>query len=125
MEVLEHENEGLNLTLAKQQALDRLEGELAALRRLQIPETILLRQGVKKPENRGKQVIERFVECQQVPGGLGANRSYIVALVDTEKSFQKIDDRKIAGSPARGSGAGLEDPTADGTVGVDQLVKQS
>src|SRR4026207_17859 len=99
MEVLYYKNERLHLTLAKQQALDRLEGELAALRRLQIPETILLRQGVKKPENRGKQVLERFVECQQVSGGLGANLSYIVALVDTEKSFQKIDDRKIAGNP--------------------------
>ena len=93
MKVLHHDDERLDLALAAQQALDRIKGELAALWRLQVPEAIPLRQGVHKPENRRKQILECLVEGQQMSSGLGANRADVVTLVDAEQSFQKINHR--------------------------------
>ena len=125
MKVLHHDDERLDLALAAQQALDRIKGELAALWRLQVPEAIPLRQGVHKPENRRKQILECLVEGQQMSSGLGANRADVVTLVDAEQSFQKINDGQIGGCSAIRSGAGLEDSTTNGTVGVGQFMKQA
>src|SRR5262245_26257346 len=100
VKVLQHHNERLDLALAAQQAFDRIKSELAALWRLQVPQAIPLRQGVQKPENGRKQILECFIEGQQMSSGLGANRADVVTLVDSEQSFQKINDGQIRGGSA-------------------------
>ena len=125
MEILQHEDEGLDLALAEEQALHRIERELAALGRLEAPEAVLRWQGVKKPENGRDHVLECLVQGEQMSGGLGAYRADVVTLVDTEIGLQEIDDRKIAGGPAIGGSAGLEDPAPRDTVGASQLVEEA
>ena len=125
VQVLQHEDERLDPALAEEQALHRIERELAALGRFEVPEAILLGQGVEKPENGRDHVPERLVQGEQMPGGLGAYRADVVTLVDAEIGLQEIDDGEIAGGPAIGGSAGLEDPTPGDTVGVGQLVEEA
>src|SRR5207249_11854389 len=125
VEILQHEDAGLDLALAEEQALHRIECELAALGRLEAPEAVLRWQGVKKPENGRDHVLECLVQGEQMSGGLGAYRAGVVTLVDTEIGLQEIDDRKIAGSPAIGDSAGLEDPAPGDTVVASQLVEEA
>src|SRR5262249_41954001 len=114
VEVLEHDDEWLELALSAQETLDCLEGESSPLGRLGLPEAIVFGQRVEEPQNRRQHVLEHFVECEHVPGRLGADRSRIVAIVDPEERFEKIDGWQIAdGPPIRGR-TGVEHTTTDG-----------
>src|SRR6266851_5253212 len=108
VEILQHQDEGLDLTLAEEQSLHSIERELAALGRLELPEAVLLVQGVEKPENGRDRVRECPVQGEEMSGDLGAYRADVVTLVDAEIGLQEIDDREIAGGSAIGDSAGLE-----------------
>src|SRR5207247_7700745 len=84
VEILQHKDEGLNLTLAEEQSLHSIERELAALGRLELPEAVLLGQGVEKPENGRDGVRECLVQGEQMPGDRGASRADVVTLSCTE-----------------------------------------
>ena len=125
VEILQHQDERLDLALAKEQALHGIERELAALGRLEVPEAVLFGQGVEEPENGRDYVLECFVQREQMSGGLGAYRAGVVTLVDAEIGLQEIDDEEIAGGTAIGDSAGLEDPAPGDTVGVGHLVQEA
>src|SRR4029450_10715326 len=81
VEVLHHEEEGLDSALAKQQALHRIERKVTALGRFELPEPVVLGQGVEKPQNGRDHILECLVQGEKMPGTLGAYRADIVTLV--------------------------------------------
>src|SRR5438876_2708917 len=125
VEILQHQDEGLDLTLAEEQPLHRIERDLAALGRLENPKAVLLGESVEEPENGRDHVLECRVQGEQMSGNLGAYRAGVITLVDAEIGLQEIDDGEIAGGPAIGDSAGLENPTPVDTMGVGQLVEET
>src|SRR5262249_28870676 len=124
VQIFQHDHERLQLALSTQQAFDRIQSELAPLRRFEIAKPIVFRQGIEKPEGRRKQTAKTFVESEQGPGGLRANRPHTVAFIYAEQRLEKIDDGQIADGPAMRGSAGVQDPAPDGLLRLNQLMKQ-
>ena len=102
VQVLEHHQQRLDLALAQQQALHRLEGALAALLRDRAFPTPRRANGVSSSaSNAATAGVERFVERQELPRDLLADRAVVVAVVDLEVALEA--DRSPAGrrSPCR------------------------
>ncbi len=112
VEVLQHEDEGLDLALPQEHTLHGVEREMTALGRLEVPQAVFLGQGVEQPEDRSDDILERFVQGEQMSGDLGADRANVVTVVEAEMGLEEIDHRKIAGGPAIGEGARVEDPAS-------------
>jgi hypothetical protein len=49
VEILQHEDNGLDVALAEEQALHGIERALTALGRLEVPEAVLFWQGIEEP----------------------------------------------------------------------------
>src|SRR5262244_2530830 len=125
VKILEHEHEGLHAALATQEALESIEGDLAALRRLEAPEPVLLGKNVEEPEDGRENVSERVVQGEHVSGDLGADRPQVVTVVDPEVATQKIDDRAIARGLPIGKTARLKDSAAADAIRMRQLMEKS
>ena len=88
MEILQYQDEGLDLALAEEQPLHRVERDLAPLGRLENPEAVLLGESVEEPENGRDHVLECRVQGDQMSGNLGAYRAGVITLVDAEIGLQ-------------------------------------
>src|SRR5262249_54788282 len=71
VQVFEDQQQGLHLTFAQQHALERIQGALAALGRIQRQEGAVLRQDVQQREQHRSGVLEGVVERQDMPRHLG------------------------------------------------------
>ena len=73
VQVLEDQEQRLRLAFAQEQPLERVQGALAALRRIEGRNGLSLRQArPAAPAAPGASVLERLVQRQQLPGDLGS-----------------------------------------------------
>ena len=86
VQVLEHQQQRLHLTLAQQDALERLEGALAPLQWIELEEWAVLRQGLQEHQQRWDGVMKTLVQRQHLPGHLGPHRPRIIAAIDLDNS---------------------------------------
>ena len=82
VQVFEDQEQGLHLAFAQQHPLERLEGALAALRRIEAPGTGCPPAGVQEREQRRDGLLEGLVQRQELPGDLGPDRARLVAVLD-------------------------------------------
>ena len=71
VQVFEDQQQGLHLAFAQQQALEGLEGALAALRGIEVPQRAVDRQRPAAPGAPGGSVLRVAIQGQQLPGDLG------------------------------------------------------
>ena len=81
VQVLEDQQQRLHLAFAQQHALERVEGALAALGRIQRQEGAVLRQDVQQRQQRGHGILEGLVERQDVPRHLGPHGAGLVTVL--------------------------------------------
>jgi hypothetical protein len=102
VQVLEHQQQGLHLALPQEQAFERVQGALAALRRLEaLPGFILhlyLQQGQEGRQARPQGWIQR----QQAAGELLTHAPPVVAVLKLKIGLEQVDDRQIGGGLAIG-----------------------
>ena len=79
VQVFEDQEQRLHLAFAQQQALERVEGALAALRRVQGLKGAVLWQGIQQREQGREGLLERRIQGQHLPGHLGADGPRVVA----------------------------------------------
>ena len=104
VQVLEDHQQRLHLALAQQQPLDRVEGALAALRRVEVLPGRVLDRHVEQREQRGQQGLERAVQAQHAPQHLGAHLPVVVPVADLEVALEQVDHGQVAGGLAVGDG---------------------
>ncbi len=92
----------MHLALAQQQALDRIEGALAALGRVKRYPGSILDRHVEESEERGQQRFERAVQAEHAPQHLVAHLAMIVAVADLEVALEQVDHREVTGGLAVG-----------------------
>ena len=122
VQVLEDHQQRLHLALPQQQALDRVERALAALRRVQVLPGRVLDRHVEQREQRGQQGLERAVQAQHAPQHLGAHLPVVVPVADLEVALEQVDHRQVAGGLAVGDGRGLQDQPVLDPMRVGELV---
>jgi hypothetical protein len=96
VEVLENDQDRLVPGLAQEQMLDRVQGSLAALRRIEGLPLGVLDGHVEKREDRRHRWLERPVEGEELAGHLLADLPVRVTGAHPEVTLEKVDDRKVA-----------------------------
>ena len=124
VQVLEHQQQRLLLALPQQQPLQRLEGALLALGRVEpCPGGIIDGQVQQRQEGRQRRLQGR-VERQQLAGQLLPHPPRVVAALDPAVALQQIDHREVAGRLAVGDRAARQHQPALGAVRVAELPDQ-
>jgi len=109
VEILEHQQQRLNLALTQKQALQRVQRELAARRRVEPHERVVRRQRIQQRQHGRHCVLKSVVESQQGTGDLDAHRTRIVAVGDLEVAPQQLDHRRVGGGATVRDRRALED----------------
>ena len=125
MEVLEDHEQGLQLALAEQEALDRVEGPPAALRRIEGPPFSILNGHIQERQQGGQRRLEGPVQREELAGDLLADLTVGLAIVYLEVDFEEIDDGQVAGRPAVGHRARLQHEPVLGPVRMGELMVQA
>ena len=112
VQILEHQEQRLDLALAEQQALDGVEGSLAAVGGAQLAPLRRVVCDVEEPEERWKERPQRLVQGQELSRNLLADRPRSITLVDLEVRPQQLNDRKIGRRLAVRDGEAFEDGPA-------------
>ena len=125
VEVLEDHEQGLQLALAEREALDGVEGPLPALRRIEgLPLSVL--DGYVQERQQGRQSrLEGPVQREELAGDLLADLTVGLAIVHLEEDLEEIDDGQVAGRPAVGHRARLQNKPVLRPVRVGELVEQA
>ena len=95
MQILEHQQQWLLLALAQEHPLEGVEGALASLRRIELQERTVLRQGLQERQQRRDRVLEGRVERQHLPGDLGTDGARVVMLLHMAVALEQVDDREV------------------------------
>ena len=95
VQVFEDQQQRLRLALAQQQALERLEGALAALRRVEFQERAVVWEHIQQRQQRREHVLESVVQRQHLPGHLGAHGTHVVAILNAHVVLQQLDHREV------------------------------
>ena len=93
VQVFEHQQQGLHLAFAQQDALQRLQGAAPPLQRVEVQEWTVCRQGFEQGEHRRHSILESLVQCQDLPGDLGPDRAQVIAVLQVTVGFEQITDR--------------------------------
>jgi hypothetical protein len=111
VQVLDHEQNGLDPRFAEPEPLDRLQRALAALRRIQrLPGTVVYRH-VQQSQERRQARLKSPVERQEPGRHLLANLWRVVAVLDVEVGPEEVDHGQIRGRLAiRDRGAVADEP---------------
>jgi hypothetical protein len=125
VQVLEDDDQGLDLALAQEQALDRVEGLVAPLERIEGLPGRLFHWHVEECEERRYGGSERRSERQGLAGDLLADLSRVVAAVNLEVAAEQLDHGKIRGGLAVGDGGRLHHQPAVHAVRVKELPKET
>jgi hypothetical protein len=125
MQVLEHEEQGLDLALAQHQALEPVEGLLPPLRRIECQERAALGKGFQKRQHRRDHVPQALVQREQRARHFRANGSSVVAAVHLEVGLEEIDDGQISRRLAVRHRPAVEDQPFVEAIRVGELVEQA
>ncbi len=107
MQVLEDHEERLHLALAEQEALDGVQGKLAAAGRIDRLPLGVLDGYVQERQQRGQGRLEGPVQREELAGYLLPDLAMGFAVTHLEVALEEIDDRQVAGGLAVGHGARL------------------
>ena len=125
MQDLTHQEQGLHLAFAQQHALEPVERALAALRQIKLEKGAVVRRGVQGRQQGREGVLQRLVERDNLPGDLGPDGAYVVAVVGMAVALQQVDDGELGRGLAVGHRGALQHTPALGVMGVDTLVHQA
>ena len=89
VEILEDHQERLDLALSQEQPLDRLQGALPALRRVERVPRGILDGDVEQRQERRQERLQRAVQRQELAGHALADRPRVVALLDPAVRLQR------------------------------------
>ena len=125
VQVLDDEQQGLHLAFPQQDALERVQGALAALGGLErLPRRVLDRH-IEQRQERWRGGREGVIEAAEVSGHLVADRRQIIAVVEVEVALEQVDDRAIGGGLAVGGPLRLQDQPRLRQGATDELVAQA
>ena len=95
MEILEHHQQRLDLTLPEDHPLDRIQRALPTLQWIELQPLGVLDRHVEQRQHGGQHGAECPVEGEQLFKHLVADRSVIVLIRDLEVTLQQVDDGQI------------------------------
>ena len=124
VQVLEDHHQRLDLALAQQQALDRVERLLAPLERIEGLPGRLVHRHVEERQEGGHGGPERRGERQDLPRDLLPDLPRVVAALDREVAAEQLDHGQVGGGLAVGDRGGLHDQPAVHAVGVGELPEE-
>ena len=125
VQVLEDQQQRLHLALAQQQALDGLEGALAALRGIEVLPVPVLDRHVQEREEGRQGRPEGRIQGEELAGELLADLAPVVAVVDLEVGLEEVAHGEVGSGLAVGDRAAFEQEPAVGVMGADELVDQA
>jgi len=125
VQVLEDHHQRLDLALAQQQALDRVERLLAPLGRIEGVPGRLVHRHVEERQEGGHGGRERRGERQDLPRDLLPDLPRVVAALDLEVAAEQLDHGQVGGGLAVGDRGGLHDEPAVHAVGVGELPEEA
>ena len=125
VQVFEHQQQGLHLAFAQQDALQRLQGAAPPLQGVQGQERTVRRQGFEQGEHGRHRVLERVIQRQDLPGDFRPDRAQVIAVLNVTVGFEQVTDRQVRRGLAVGHGATLQPQPALRVVGVEELVDQA
>src|SRR4029453_4632952 len=115
----------LDLALAQEQALDRVERLLASLERIEGLPGRLVHRHVEQSEEGGHDGSERAGERQDLSRDLLLDLPRVVAVFNLEVAAVQLDHRKVGGGLAVRDRGGLQDEPAVHAVGVGELPEET
>ena len=125
VQILKDQQQGLRLAFPQQHPLERLQRALAPLRRIELLEGAVVRQGLQEGEQRGDGLLQGLVQRQHLPGDLGPDGARVVTLLDVGIALEQFDHREIGRGFAIGHRGTLQHQPALGAVGMDELIHQA
>ena len=125
VQVLEDHHQRLDLALAQQQALDRVERLLAPLERIEGLPGRLVHRHVEERQEGGHGGPERRGERQDLPRDLLPDLPRVVAALDLEVAAEQLDHGQVGGGLAVGDRGGLHDQPAVHAMGVGELPEET
>src|SRR5439155_7398941 len=111
----------LHLALAQQEALDGLDGALAALRGIEILPVPILDRHVQEREEGRQSWPEGRIQGKELAGELLADLAPVVAVVNLEVGLEQVTHREVSGGLAVGDRAAFEHEPVMGMMGADEL----
>ena len=125
VEVLEDDEQRLDLSLAQEQALHRVQGALTALRRVKRRPRGVVDRHVEQRQESGHGGLQGLIQRQEPAGDLLADGSWIILVLNLQVALEQVDHGQVRrGLPVR-NGARLHDEPPVGPVGVRHLPDQS
>ena len=102
VEILEDHEDRLDLAFSKEQSLDRLQGALPALGRVEGVPRGIVDGDVQQRQERRQERLQRAVQRQELAGHALADRPRVVTLLDPAIRLQQLDDGQVRrGLPVR------------------------
>jgi hypothetical protein len=124
VEVLEDQEEGLLARFSQQQPLDPVEGELAALARVERAPRGIVDRHVEQRQQRRQRRLQPAVEGEQLARHLLPDVAEVVPGLDLEVALEEIDHRQVTRRLAVRDRSSLEDPPALQAMRVEKLVDE-
>ncbi len=125
VQVLKDHHQGLDLALAQQQALDRVERLPAPLGRIEGLPGRLVHRHVQERQEGGHDGPERRGECQDLPRDLLPDLPRVVAALDLEIAADKLDHGEIRRRFAVRDARRFDHEAAVRAMGVGELPEQA
>ena len=125
VQVFKDQQQRLRLALAQQQALEGLEGALAALRRIEFQERAVGRQHVQQRQQCRQRVLEGVVQRQHLPGQLGAQGAHVIAILNVGIVLEQLDHWEVGGGLAVGHRGTLQHQPPLRVMGMENLIDQA
>ena len=124
VQVLDHDDDRLHLTLPEEEPLHRVERVLAALGQVEGLPVRVMGRHVEQPEQPGEERLQRGVDREQPARDLVGDLGGLVPQLDLEVHAEEVDDGLIGGGLPVGDAAGLQDEPALGPRRVQEFPQE-
>ena len=125
VQVFKDQQQGLHLAFAQQHALERGEGPLPSLRRIERQERAVGGQRLQECQQCRDGLLQRLIQGQEVPRHFGPHGAWLVSVLDVHIVLEQLHDWQIGGGFAVRHRGGFQHQPALRAVGGDELVQQA